>query len=398
MIVHEPDKWTAANRPGGGVKVGMRALVLCSNPVFSLGIVRSLGAMGAKGHVMGSHRVARTRFSRYCEQYVYIPDADLRSPSAVLERINQHCARYGIDVVIAGDLAATFLMAESHQHVSVPVFPVASVEVLQTLHDKWRFHWMLTSLGLPSPRTHRLDPGESLDTLPFGYPVMAKPPSSEGGDRVARYDSREALEAMLARPGARNIPWLLQEFLPGRDIDLSLLADRGKIVAWTIQDDGKDGFKIFKPEERILHVGERIVAATNFSGVAHFDMRIDERDGNLVVIECNPRFWGSLILSTWSGVNFVEMGCAMALGRPVAAATQIEGPARHQGIAPRRMLQALLVGRTAPEGLSPSMLAGWNQVHTDPLPELLGVPAEDIQEMLSARLAPLTSAITQMFR
>jgi predicted ATP-grasp superfamily ATP-dependent carboligase len=376
----------------------MRALVLCSNPVFSLGIIRSLGAIGAKGDIMGSHRVVRTRFSRYCERYVYISPADLRSTSVVVERINQHCARYGIDIVIAGDLVATFLMAEAHQHISVPVFPVASVEVLQTLHDKWRFHWMLTSVGLPSPRTHLLEPGQSLDGLPFGYPVMGKPPNGEGGDDVARYDSREELEARLARPGARQRPWLLQEFLPGRDIDLSLLADRGKIVAWTIQDDGQNGVKIFKRDERIRHIGERIVAASNFHGVAHFDMRIDERDGNVSVIECNPRFWGSMILSTWSGVNFVEMGCDMALGRPVVPTDQIDGPSKHQGVAPRRMLKALLGGRTAPEGLGPSMLAGWNQVHADPLPELIGVPAEDIQELVSARLAPLTTTITQMFR
>jgi predicted ATP-grasp superfamily ATP-dependent carboligase len=127
-------------------------------------------------------------------------------------------------------------------------------------------------------------------------------------------------------------------------------------------------------------------------------MRIDERDGNVSVIECNPRFWGSMILSTWSGVNFVEMGCDMALGRPVVPMDQIDGPSKHQGVAPRRMLKALLGGRTAPEGLGPSMLAGWNQVHADPLPELIGVPAEDIQELVSARLAPLTTTITQMFR
>jgi predicted ATP-grasp superfamily ATP-dependent carboligase len=383
---------------GGAVSKGLRALVLCSNPVFGLCIVRSLGLMGARAHVMGSQRVVRTRFSRYCDRYVYIPDADLRSSSAAVERINQHCARYGIDVVIAGDLAATFLMGEVQSQISVPVFPVAPVEVLQTLHDKWRFHWMLTSLGLPSPRTHRLEPSDSLDTVPFGYPMMAKPTNSEGGDRVSRQDSRQSLEEMLSQPGARNTSWLLQEFLPGRDIDISVLADRGKIVAWTIQDDGQDGVKIFKREDRVLQVGERIVAATNFHGVAHFDMRIDQRDDSLWVIECNPRFWGSMILSTWSGVNFVELGCALAVGRTVGASAQIEGPSRHQGIAPRRMLRALLEGRTAPGDLSPSMLAGWKQVHGDPLPELIGGAVEDLQEKVSARLGPLRTAITQMFR
>jgi predicted ATP-grasp superfamily ATP-dependent carboligase len=376
----------------------MRALVLGNNTVFALGVVRSLGAFGAKAHVMGGQRVNRVRFSRYCEQYAYVPETDLRNPGIVVERINEHCARNGIDLVIAADLSFTMMMAQAQAKVSVPVYPVATLEVLQTLHDKWRFHWLLTSLGLPSPRTHRLDPGESLDAVPFGYPLMAKPTNSEGGDRVARYDSRADLEAMLDRPGAREFPWLLQQFLPGRDIDISLLADHGQVVAWTIQDDDKDGFKIFKHDDRILRIGQRVAAATNFHGVAHFDMRIDERDGSVYVIECNPRFWGSMILSTWSGVNFVELGCAMALGKEVQAPIQIDGPSRHQGIAPRRMLRALLVGKTAPDGLSPSLLAGWKQVHGDPLPELIGTHAEEIEEKVVARLAPLTTKITQLFR
>jgi predicted ATP-grasp superfamily ATP-dependent carboligase len=397
MIVHVPERWTA-DRPGGAVRAGMRALVLSSNPVFGLGIVRSLGAIGARAHVMGSPRVSRTRFSRYCEHYARVPAEDLLSSSRAVERINQHCARYGIDLVIGGDLRSTMLLAEVQARIAVPVFPVATLEVLQTLHDKWRFHWLLTSLGLPSPRTHRLDPGDSLDGVPFGYPLMAKPTNSEGGDRVGRFDTRQELEAMLGRPGALESPWLLQEFLPGRDIDMSLLADRGKVVAWTIQDDGDDGYKVFKRDDRILNIGERIVSATNFHGVAHFDMRIDERDGSVHVIECNPRFWGSMILSTWSGVNFVALGAAMALGKPVANVIQIDGNCKHQGIAPRRMLKALLVGRTAPEGLSPSMLAGWRQVHSDPLPELIGMHVEEWEEKMAARLAPLTTAITQMFR
>jgi predicted ATP-grasp superfamily ATP-dependent carboligase len=360
-----------------------RALVLCTNPVFGLCIVRSLGAIGATAHVMSTVRVSRTLFSRYCERYVAVTDDGTRSKDGVVERINTYCERHGIDVVIAGDMAATLFVAEARPSLRVPVFPVSGAELLRRLHDKWRFHELLVSLGLPTPRAHMLAPGASLDSTDLRYPLMAKPTNSEGCDRVARYDSRAELETMLAGKGAREQPWLLQEYVPGRDIDLSLIAEHGRVVAWTIQEVAEDGLKIFRFDPRLLDAGERVVAATGFHGVAHFDMRIDERDGGLAVIECNPRFWGSLILSTWSGVNFVELGCAMALNGPIRPSRQIDGPARFQGPAPRRMLKALLDGRTAPEGLSASMLAGWRQVHSDPLPELIGVGAENLARKLA---------------
>jgi hypothetical protein len=201
---------------------------------------------------------------------------------------------------------------------------------------------------------------------------------------------------MLAAGEASRKPWLLQEYLPGHDIDLSLLADRGRVVAWTVQSESPGGGMMFQADQRLFAIGERIVAGTKFHGVAHFDMRIDERTGEVSVIECNPRFWGSLMLSTWSGVNFVELGCAMALGRTAPAFAPVEGLSRHQGVAPRRLLKALLRGRTAPEGLSPALLAAWKQIHRDPLPELIGAKAEELGKRVGDRVAPLASAIAQL--
>jgi predicted ATP-grasp superfamily ATP-dependent carboligase len=376
----------------------MLALVVSKNTVFALGIVRSLGAMGARAHVIGSGQLPRARFSRYCDRYLSWEAADFGEPGpATIDRINQHCQAHGVDIVIAGDMAATIMLARIGDRLMVPTFPLAAPELLGTLHDKWVFHQLLTRLGLPSPRTRRLEAGASLDSIDLPFPLMAKPTASEGHDRVARYDRRADLEAMLATPAAATIPWLLQEYLPGQDIDLSLLADRGRLVAWTIQSRDERGDMVFTHDQRMVEVGRRLVEATGFHGVAHFDMRVDERNGELAVIECNPRFWGSLLLSVWSGVNFVEMGCAIALRKPVPRFAPVSGISRHEGFAPRRMMKALLIGRTAPEGLSPAILASWKQVHLDPLPELIGVRAEQLEARWRRALPALLAAPLSWF-
>jgi len=359
------------SKPGATNATSMRALVICDNPVFGLGIVRSLGAMGARAHVMTSRRLFPSRFSRYCEASFHVPTSEMRAGPEAVRRVNAYCARHAIDVIVCGDLAATMFGSDVQAEVAVPVFPVSRRELIESLHDKWRFHQLLVRLGLPSPRTELLGPGEGIGTRRLAYPVIAKPPASEGGDRVARFDAREPLERMLARPASRATSWLLQEYIPGRDIDLSVMADRGRLVAWTVQSGSGAGPRVFERDDRLVEIGRRICEATAFHGVAHFDMRIDERDGGVRVIECNPRFWGSLILSTWSGVNFVEAGCAMALGKPVPRQVQIDGRCVQQAASPRRLLKALLAGRTAPKGLGIAMLAGWQQVHADPLPEVM---------------------------
>src|SRR4051812_5513807 len=245
----------------------MLALIVCRNTVFSLGIARGLGSMGARCDVMSDREFPRVRFSRFCRRLVRI-GAEEFNAQGLLERIGAYCARNPVDIIISGDLVSGIALAEIKGRLPVPVFPLPPAELLQQLHEKWQSHNLLVSLGLPSPRTRRLEPGGSIDALEITGPVMAKPPASEGHDRVVKFENRAAFEEMVARPDSRDIPWLVQDFLPGSDIDLSVLASGGHLVAWTIQSDVPPFSKLFQTDERVLAIGKRILEATKYDGVA----------------------------------------------------------------------------------------------------------------------------------
>lgn len=350
----------------------MRALVLGGNAIFSLGAVQALGFVGIESDVINDWHAPRVRFSRYCRRYVRVPYGSLRTMTPEFVRwLEKYCVRHAIDVVIPADQATTLAVARLPS-TSMRLFPVASPEALETLRDKWKFHNLLARLNLPSPRTTLLEPGMSAEQLDLGWPVMVKPPASEGSDGVARVDSAADLEALRARPERAGKELLVQQFIPGRDIDLSLIADHGKMIAYTIQADEGPGHRRFTLDERMVHVAREIVAATDFHGLAHFDMRIDSRDGALYVIECNPRVWGSVLYSVWVGVNFIELGCLMAMGRKLPEFKPVTGDVAQQGVAPRRLIKALLQGRLSPIGLSGASLASWRQAHADPLTQLIG--------------------------
>ena len=69
---------------------------------------------------------------------------------------------------------------------------------------------------------------------------------------------------------------------------------------------------------RVLDVVARMVAAFNWNGVAHVDLR-DVVDGHIEIIEVNPRFWGSVLGSLHAGINFPDLACQAGLGVAVGA-------------------------------------------------------------------------------
>ena len=373
----------------------MRAVVLGSNAVLVLNAVQALGALDIKSDVLSDWVLPRVRLSRSCRHYVRMPRGSLQTPTPETWRwLSQYCFAQDVDVVIAADLAAArAAVSPSAQGYDIPFFPLPSAEVLELLHDKWTFYRLLCELGLPAPSTRLLTPDMPTRMLDLEPPVMVKPPASEGSDSVHKIDCLAALDALRAQPANRDKSWLVQEFIPGRDIDLSVLGAHGTLVAHTTQRDLAPGVKQFLQNDRMLEVGREIVRATRLHGLAHFDMRIDERDQKLYVIECNPRIWGSLQYSVWAGVNFIEFGCRLTMGRPLPPFVPAVGDVSHQGIAPVRLVKALLGGRLAPPGMTGGTLASWRQALGDPLPEILGHFTEGIEERRRrAQLQPLAAA------
>jgi hypothetical protein len=189
-----------------------------------------------------------------------------------------------------------------------------------------------------------------------------------------RIDSRADLIAYAAaQPAGDLFPILAQDYLPGQDIDLSVLCDDGEIVAWTIQESvpGESRSLRFLRNQAVLDMGSQLVRAIGFHGIAHFDLRHDERDGSIRFIECNPRFWGSVQYSAWAGVNFPDLGVRMAVGEtPEWVVSAHETVCHNPGLAPRRLLRDLVRGRADSPALNPATHAAYTSALSDPLPAI----------------------------
>lgn len=353
----------------------MNILVIGKDDVFTLWVTVALASSGHRVCVMapGGNRVAR--LSRHCRAYRAC-DAEIpqHPDPAFMAGLSAYCREQKIDWIVPADLPPTLLLARWERDPDAPrIFPCSRPELIERLNDKWEFHRLLGELGLPTPRTRLLESAVGVDRRPPDVPLILKPVRGEGGRGILRVDSPAGLPATLDRHAAEHRwPLVAQEYVPGQDIDLSVLADHGRIVAWTIQrrSASRPSTIEFLQHPRVLELGSELIRAVGYHGIVHFDLRIDERTGQPLFIEANPRFWGSLRHSVWSGVNFPALGIEMARGEDVGRRFKpVEGPCRDPGFSFRSVAVALLRGRRRPEEWSTATEAGWWCHLTDPLPE-----------------------------
>ena len=161
--------------------------------------------------------------------------------------------------------------------------------------------------------------GPSVDPASWTYPVMVKPRTGSGSRGVMTVDSAAELAALDRSPGL-----IVQEFLPGEEYSVDVLADAaGHVIASVPRlrarvDSGVSvgGRTVHDPE--VEWFGRAVAQATGVTFVANVQCKRD-RDGRPALLEVNPRMPGTLGLTIASGVDMPRLALAALLGRPLPA-------------------------------------------------------------------------------
>ncbi len=262
------------------------------------------------------------------------------TPETLLAAIEAHVAERPVDLVIPIQEAALELTARIARELPPPMRVVAipSAELCEIVDDKWSSYKLLVDAGIPTPRS--LLPADRIERDRAGLEAelaswgcasyLVKPLHGFGGNGIEFCESPAAIiDAWIAASGSSADTFLIQEAIPGSDIDCSFLAVDGRVVVGTVQEPfrlqyeaHKSGLGLdFRKHDGLARIMDDLARATNWSGVAHIDLRRDERTGAVSVIEINPRYWQTLLGSLAMGVNFPDLHCRLALGEPVDVPT-----------------------------------------------------------------------------
>jgi predicted ATP-grasp superfamily ATP-dependent carboligase len=302
----------------------INVLLIDADDNLTLKVARCLGHQpGLKTHVLSHIETPLPlRHSRYVSSYGIHPDTD----EGWLDAIGDTIKRRSIDVLCPIKETAVRFISRNRDQLEplAALHPVTATDTFEIATEKGKLAEFLTRHDLEVPKTirHRSDQDfeQELDAMQF--PVLLKPATGAWGQNIHRCDTAAETRAFLRTDAASEHNYLVQSYIVGRDIDCSVLCRDGRVLAYTIQEELTPNTVSFKAplaikfvhDQRVLHVVETLMARLNWNGVAHLDLRYDQNDDRLYIIEINGRYWGSLLGSLSAGVNFPYLACRTALG------------------------------------------------------------------------------------
>lgn len=135
--------------------------------------------------------------------------------------------------------------------------------------------------------------------------------------------SATELRALLAGvpPGERIVA---QELCRGELLGLALVVDTdGRLIArfqqtasrtWPLEAGASTNAISVAPQDALVESGRRLLADVGFAGLAHMQFLVTGE--RCVLIDVNPRFYGSMPLALKAGVNLPAAWHGVATGEP----------------------------------------------------------------------------------
>lgn len=175
--------------------------------------------------------------------------------------------------------------------------------------------------GFPAPKEYKVE-----DLPNVGYPVLLKPEIGSGSHGQYRLykeeDYTEEIKTVLCKE-----PYLIQELLPnGKEVQGGFfLCHDGKVIgAYThkrIRTSPEEGgvtvLSCLNDNPQLINQGIQLLEHAGWEGLVMLEYIYDGRSGEYKLIEANPRIWGSIMLSEYSGANLLSNYIRVCLEQPI---------------------------------------------------------------------------------
>lgn len=171
--------------------------------------------------------------------------------------------------------------------------------------------------GLSIPKTRVVSNSAQLFELRscFSFPWVLKPARKELNIEETKSLTLKTADEVAARfPTAKEFatPMLLQEYCGGHGVGVEILLHNGECVAVFQHRRLKEfpytgGFSVSAIAEGVdpllVQRSLTLLRALHWEGLAMVEFKIDAK-GDAVLMEINGRYWGTISLPIYSGVNF----------------------------------------------------------------------------------------------
>jgi hypothetical protein len=186
--------------------------------------------------------------------------------------------------------------------------------------DKYRLNVFCTENDIAVPEIIQYT---ALDEFVKRFvPLIYKPKEGSGSKGIQFVHTPDDLKNIEQRED-----FFLQRFV-GNGVNVEggfYLMDKGTLISFyshqrirTYPPEG--GVSVYSQtieNSRIEVIGAKLLSRLNWSGWAMIEFIYDEKSDEYVVIEINPRAWGSILLSEFNNADFLRKYIALATGEQV---------------------------------------------------------------------------------
>lgn len=314
-------------------------LVLDANSLQGLAAIRNLGSHGL-AVTAGSHeRFDAGSLSKYTSHRLRYP-SPTEETEEFLRTVERELMSREYDMLLPCHQSTVEIVVRNRDRFEPhAVLPFTDTETLDAGLDKAATVVAARKAGVAHPKSivsEVTDFERAGDEL--GYPVVVKPRRGTNRGGMSICHSAAELGRVYRETRDRYGPLVLQEFVPfgGERGVYTMFGDDTEMLRVVVQrrlrsyppEGGASTYRETVHDPELVAEADRLLSAMGWWGVAMVEFRIDERTGEPLLMEINPRFWGSLALSVFAGVDFPFDLYRLAMGESVESDLDYRVPVR----------------------------------------------------------------------
>ena len=237
--------------------------------------------------------------------------------------------KHNHDVLMPTHSEDTYLVAKYKSALEPFVkVPLHEYSTIMQVNDKGYLMQVADELGIPVPETYFIADLNALHRIAdeIDFPAVIKLRETASSIGISYVHSKEELilkyKGTISRFNLSPSDYpLIQEYIEGDGYGVSLLFNHGdlraKFTHKRIREypvtGGPSTYRISVKHPEMESIAIDLLKHFNWHGVAMVEFKLNSRTKKPVLIEVNPRFWGSLNQAVKSGVDFPYLLYKMAL-------------------------------------------------------------------------------------
>ena len=288
-----------------------------------LGIVRSIGRLGAPVYVLDDER-SISRFSRYATRSISVPN--LTDEQAIVDALLDAARTHGLEgwVVFPTRDECVAAISRRRDELSAHLrIPTADWSAVRWTADKRDTFSLAVELDIPTPLTVWPRSEDELLELAPQLPAVIKPAVKTPfiratGDKAWRADNSDDLLRLYRR--SRSIvgdgETMVQELIPGGgdrqyaycaffkdgEAVIAMHARRRRQHPWEF---GRASTYVETVDEEPLEAHSlKLLRRIGYDGLVELEFKHDHRDDQFKLLDINARTWGYHTLGEAAGVDF----------------------------------------------------------------------------------------------